>query len=167
MITNEKLAHNIHHRFHIASSNIIFLSTHGELYGGFELINIFFFLEVNRNSFEANQAIILEELGAGLSKHYWKDGSLVLNFPRNTLGDILKMRALQLTKDVNNKSIAKLIPHLTEHSLHLIPFCLHPSFLYRVILTTFSLKLTEPGIVIAIDSTDLSAFRYLDVAETP
>lgn len=44
-----------------------------------------------------------------------------------------------------------------------MPFCLHISFIYKVILTTFTLRLKhyEKGMVISIDGTDLSSLRYL------
>ena len=50
-----------------------------------------------------------------------------------------------------------------------MPFCLHLSFLYRNILTTFALRLKhyEKGMVIAVDGTDLSALPYLEAPEGP
>lgn len=85
--------------------------------------------------------------------------------PKNTLGEVLKKRALRLVRDVNNKSIAKLIVNSNEYSLEIMPFCLHLSFLYKAILTTFAIRLGryEKGLVIHIDSTDLSSLRYLQV----
>jgi hypothetical protein len=66
-------------------------------------------------------------------------------------------------RDVNNKSIAKLIVQASGNTLEFVPFCLHLSFLYKAILTTFALRLKhyEKGLVINIDGTDLSALRYL------
>ena len=50
-----------------------------------------------------------------------------------------------------------------------MPFCLHLSFLYRAVLTTFALRLKhyEKGMVITVDGTDLSALRYLEAPEGP
>jgi hypothetical protein len=76
---------------------------------------------------------------------------------------VLRRRALRLVRDGNNKSIAKLVVQSSGNHLEFVPFCLHLSFLYRTILTTFALRLKhyEKGMVIAVDGTDLSALRYL------
>lgn len=93
----------------------------------------------------------------------------MLDFPRNALGEVLRRRAVRLVRDCNNKSIAKLVVQANGSSLELVPFCLHLSFLYRAILTTFALRLKhyEKGLVINIDGTDLAALRYLAAPEGP
>lgn len=166
VITHERFPRNIQHRIPVAKHKVIFLNTLGDLYANTgQLIDLFYYLEINRTSFEANQNIILEQLGSGLAKYYWKHHSLVLDFPRNALGEVLKRRAARLARDCNNKSIAKLVVQANGSTLELVPFCLHISFLYRAILTTFALRLKqyEKGMVINVDGTDLSAHRCLTV----
>jgi len=65
----------------------------------------------------------------------------------------MKQRTLKCVKDVNNKSIAKIIPEINGNHIILVPFCLHSSFLIRVILKTFSHRLRghDKGLVINID----------------
>jgi hypothetical protein len=88
---------------------------------------------------------------------------LILDFPHNALGSALRKRALQLVTDVNNKSIAKLVVQANGNTISFVPFCLHLSFLYKVILSTFSLRLKsfEKGMVVSIDGADLTTPRYL------
>jgi hypothetical protein len=140
------------------------LNTLGDLYANTgQIIDLFYYLEINKSSFESNQNIILEQLGSGLKKSYTKNSSLVLDFPRNTLGEMLRKRTSRIVRDVNNKSIAKLVAQENGNTLEFVPFCLHLSFLYKVILTTFALRLKhyEKGMIISIDGTDLSSLRYL------
>jgi hypothetical protein len=170
VIIHEKFPRNIQHRIPVAKHKVIFVNTFGDLYANTgQLIDLFYYLEINKSSFETNQNIILEQLGSGLDKYYWKNLSLVLEFPRNALGEVLRKRALRLVRDGNNKSIAKLIVQSNGNSLELVPFCLHLSFLYKAILTTFALRLKhyEKGMVISIDGTDLSTLRYLEMLEGP
>lgn len=88
---------------------------------------------------------------------------MIVDFPRNALGEVLRKRATYMTRDVNNKSIAKLIVQSNDTALKFVPFCLHLSFLYKAILGTFAarLKSYEKGMVISIDGTDLSVLSYL------
>lgn len=170
VITHERFPRNIQNRIPVAKHKVIFVNTFGDLYTNTgQLLNIFLYLEINKLSFENNQNILLQELGSGITKYYWKNLSLVLEFPRNTLGEVLRRRALRLVRDGNNKSIAKLVAQSNGNTMELVPFCLHPSFLYRTILTTFAFRLKqhEKGTVISIDGTDLSALRYLETPEGP
>ncbi len=94
----------------MARHKVIFLNTLGDLYASNgQVIDLFYYLEINKSSFENNQNILLEELGSGLARYYWKNLALVLDFPKNALGDVLRQRALRLVRDGNNKSIAKLV----------------------------------------------------------
>ena len=110
VITHERFPRNIQHRIPVARHKVIFLNTLGDLYANTgQLIDLFYYLEINKSSFEANQNILLEQIGSGLARYYWKNLALVLEFPRNALGEVLRRRALRLVRDVNHKSIAKLV----------------------------------------------------------
>lgn len=63
---------------------------------------------------------------------------MVLEFPKGAFGDVLRERALRCVQDVNKKSLAKIVPEVKGHHLVLIPFVLHPSFLLKVALSTFT-----------------------------
>ena len=67
---------------------------------------------------------------------------------------MLKERAFRCIRDINKKSLAKVIPEQRNNVLELIPFVLHPAFLLKVALGTFTSRLRndQKGLVISIES---------------
>ena len=147
---------------------MIFLNTYGDIYANSnQPIDIFYFIEINKSKFEENQKIILEELAIGIKTSYKKNSKLIIEFHRNKIGEIMREKSLKLIRDVNNKSIAKLIGEINNERLELYPFCLHVSFLYKVILKTFAnrLKNNEKAMVINIDGSNFKTSEYLEIPE--
>jgi hypothetical protein len=106
----------------------------------------------------------LENLGNGIKdskKSSWNQ--VQIEFSNDLLGRLLKERALKCIRDVNKKSIAKIVAEDHGNRLMLMPFCLHHFFLTQVIMRIYinRLKSFEKGLVISIDGTDLKSLNSL------
>lgn len=169
VLTREKFPKNIKHRISVSKNKMIFVNTFGEVFANNnDVLNIFYYLEVTREKFLENQQIVLRNLGEGVNRtSKLNEMEVAVEFSRDVLGGLMKERAVKCVRDVNKKSIAKLVAEMDDHALNLVPFCLHPSFLIKVIIKTFSLRLrsNEKGLVVNIDTHNLKSVRYLQTPE--
>jgi hypothetical protein len=70
---------------------------------------------------------------------------------------------LRCIQDINKRSLAKILPEIKGDILELVPFVLHPAFLLKVVLATFTgrLRADEKGMVMSIESEGYCEVRWL------
>lgn len=92
---------------------------------------------------------------------------MTLEFPKGAFGQLLQRRALRAVRDINRKSLAKIVAEGREEVMELLPFVLHPAFLLRVALSTFGggLRPFEKGVVLSVESEGLCESGWLEQPE--
>ena len=110
ILTEESLPANIRERVPLDKNRMLILSTAGDIYAnGNQLASIYDYLEISRNNFTENIALVLQQLEPSLVK-VTKPSQMVslLQLPRGQFGRVYFKWVTRVIREVNQRSLAKI-----------------------------------------------------------